>query len=102
MVRRPPQRGHMSYHHRSTRAWRRHDRARLKAVRSSYWSMQWRDSSDVRYMEACLGRLVATSTPCSCWMCGNPRRDTKDPLTLAEKKARDRFADGLLEWDLAP
>jgi hypothetical protein len=35
-------------------------------------------------------------------MCGNPRRDTKDPLTLAEKKARDRFADGLLEWDLAP
>lgn len=30
---------------------------------------------------------------CSCWMCGNPRRYSKDRLTLQEKKEEARHAD---------
>lgn len=90
----------MSHHYRSTRAWRRHDIARLKSVRANHLSMRWRAFSldDPKAYDVCLGRLVTTAAPCSCWMCGNPRRSFKDRLTLAEKKARDSHRAGLADW----
>jgi len=49
-------------------ARRRADRARIKRNRG-YWWWGRRLTS-----ESELGRVVDTPTPCSCWMCGNPRR----------------------------
>ena len=90
----------MSHHHRSTRAWRRHDRARLKAVRARYWSMFNRDAKDSLNYRICLGKVVNTAAQCSCFACGNPRRRFKDRLTLGEKKAIHQGADGWREWSL--
>ena len=41
-------------------------------------------------------------TNCSCWMCGNPRQTLIDesPLTMAERKAVDRFQCEMDELDL--
>ena len=51
-----------------SRAIRRHRVARLKQARRFYFGRDnWSDSNT-------LGRLLNTTTPCSCWMCGNPRR----------------------------
>ena len=49
-------------------ARRRADRARLKKKRVFWWCSKDRKS------DTQLGRLIDTPTPCSCWMCGNPRR----------------------------
>ncbi|PMS14143.1 hypothetical protein FNF07_06110 [Trinickia caryophylli] len=49
-------------------AQHRADRARLKKKRRSWWAGQPPKT------EVQLGRLIDTPTPCSCWMCGNPRR----------------------------
>lgn len=51
------------------RAERRAQRARLKAKRRQY--QIWSDGFS--RPEARLGSYVDTPTPCSCWMCGNPR-----------------------------
>jgi hypothetical protein len=50
----------------SMRAIRRAHRARLKKARRFHWGRRLRGSA--------LGMVVDTPTPCSCWMCGNPRR----------------------------
>ena len=31
-------------------------------------------------------QLAENRKACSCWMCGNPRRNFKDSLTMQEKK----------------
>ena len=49
-------------------AERRAERARLKKKRKSWWAGE-PPKTNVQ-----LGRLINTPTPCSCWMCGNPRR----------------------------
>lgn len=54
------------------RALRRHQAARLKAARRFHWG---RDIGDD---PAALGKVVDTPCPCSCWMCGNPRRHFKE------------------------
>jgi len=59
-----------------SRALRRHHTARIKQARRFYFGID--NSSDLRR----LGMLLHTSTPCSCWMCGNPRR--YGALSLAE------------------
>jgi len=51
----------------SGKAKRRANRARLKKKRRAWW--RGVDKTAVQ-----LGRLVDTPTPCSCWMCGNPRK----------------------------
>lgn len=51
-----------------SRAIRRHHVARLKQARRFYLGR------DNRSDPHALGRLLRTTTPCSCWMCGNPRR----------------------------
>ena len=62
-------------------AQRRADRARLKHKRQSWWFSQ-EAKTDVQ-----LGRLIDTPTPCSCWMCGNPRRHLKkDRLSIWEQR----------------
>lgn len=51
------------------RSVRRHHRARLRARRRVHWG---RDLSQEPARN--LARVIDTPTPCSCWMCGNPRR----------------------------
>jgi hypothetical protein len=47
-----------------------------------------------------VGRMAAVhSAKCSCWMCGNPRRYSKDGLTLQEKRHALRMQDGLPSSD---
>lgn len=85
----------MSTHLRHGRAWRRHDLARVKRARSHYWTVNPRLENQV--CPARLGKVARTPAPCSCWMCGNPRRTPKDWLTLAERRATHAQEDGMLE-----
>jgi len=55
------------------RALRRHHVARLKAKRRFHWRM------DLRHEPRRLGIAIHTPCPCSCWMCGNPRRHLNEP-----------------------
>jgi hypothetical protein len=50
-----------------SRALRRHHAARIKQTRRCYFGFDHR--SDPRRA----GMMLHTTTPCSCWMCGNPR-----------------------------
>lgn len=65
------------------RALRRHHAARLKHARGHYWG------HDIRHEPKLLGKVINTPTPCSCWMCGNPRRHSKE-LTRQERRAIDQ------------
>lgn len=65
------------------RALRRHHAARLKAARRFYWGR------DIRHDAKLIGKAIDTPTPCSCWMCGNPRRYGNE-LTCQERRAIDR------------
>lgn len=51
-----------------SRAIRRHHAARIKQARRFYFGLD--HLTEPRRH----GMLVHTATPCSCWMCGNPRR----------------------------
>ncbi|QTD47189.1 hypothetical protein [Ottowia testudinis] len=63
------------------RALRRQHVARLKAARRFHWG------HDLRHDAASLGKAVNTPRPCSCWMCGNPRRHfgSRTPQELASQ-----------------
>lgn len=65
------------------RALRRHHVARLKAARRFHWGQ------DIRHDAKSIGKVVDTPCPCSCWICGNPRRHLKE-LTRQECRAIDR------------
>lgn len=65
------------------RALRRHHVARLKAARRFHWEQDLR--ADAKF----LAKVVDTPCPCSCWMCGNPRRHLNE-LTRQECRAIDR------------
>lgn len=54
------------------RALRRHHVARLKAARRFHWGRV------IRHDANAVGKVVDTPCPCSCWMCGNPRRHFKE------------------------
>ena len=65
------------------RALRRHNRARLKAKRKSYYGGT--QASDA----VAVGVWIDTPTPCSCWMCRSPRRNrgsAADRLTTQERR----------------
>jgi len=53
----------------SMRAIRRHhyERLKRKRIRDNYW---YHGTLSERW----LGIAINTPTPCSCWMCGNPRK----------------------------
>lgn len=59
------------------RSLRRHHYIRIKNKRRTYW---WNNVESPRE-----GFVVDTPTPCSCYMCGNPRKYFKEK-TLQEKK----------------
>ena len=61
------------------RALRRHHIARLKRARRFYFWLDWTENP------VALGRLVHTATPCSCYMCGNPRKYFLE-LTVQERR----------------
>jgi hypothetical protein len=62
-----------------SRADRRHHMQRLKQRVADYYIGHARDDARAR------GRLAKTRTPCSCWMCGNPRRHLGE-RTLQERR----------------
>ena len=61
-----------------SRAYRRYQLERLKKRVAKYYGGY--AANNPRH----LGRLAATRTPCSCWMCRNPRRNGY--VTLQELK----------------
>lgn len=61
----------------TSRALRRHHFYRIKKARKNYWGA-YRCLTDKE-----LGMLVHTAAPCSCTMCGNPRKHFK-LRTIAE------------------
>ncbi|NLD69040.1 MAG: hypothetical protein GX644_09520 [Limnobacter sp.] len=75
--------------HRLARALRRHQLARIKHQR-----IREREAREARLgvppgkaagRERRAGLLANTATPCSCWLCGNPRRLFGEP-TLQERR----------------
>lgn len=64
------------------RGLRRHHDARLKAARRFHWGR------DIRHDAKSIGKAIDTPCPCSCWMCGNPRRYFKE-RTLQEQVVID-------------
>lgn len=66
-----------------SRDLRRHHEARLKRRVAHYYGGNAGSSARK------LGRALQTRTPCSCWMCGNPRRHH------LEKTMQERIADEL-------
>lgn len=89
----------MASAHFSRRAWRRHHRDRLKQARKGYWSgphPEWGAAWEGRR----LGMLAQNPKPCSCWMCGSPRRvhgNAQASLTFQELRARCVEREGLEE-----
>jgi hypothetical protein len=67
------------------RSLRRHHVARLKAARRFHFGR------DLYGNAKALGKVVDTPCPCSCWMCGNPRRKL-DELTIHERSSQELFA----------
>lgn len=61
------------------RALRRHHEARVKRRVAVYYGGY--AAHDPKHR----GRLAATRTPCSCWMCGNPRHYAGE-LTVQERR----------------
>jgi len=84
-----------------SRAIRRHHRARLKKARQNYWGygkFGWRSYCQfetIKMSPQVHGSVVNTPTPCSCYMCGNPRRNTwqsaKECLTMQERRAFEDY-----------
>jgi len=64
-----------------SRALRRYQRIRLLRRRRHYWG-----HGTVAWSELVPPSIVDTPKRCSCWMCGNPRRYQKHPLTIQEIK----------------
>lgn len=77
-----------------TRAWRRHQRNRIRNKRlrqiRAWWIRRYEDIS-----EKFLGKMIDTPNPCTCWMCENPRKHGK--LTLKEKISLQQYHDELQE-----
>lgn len=63
------------------RGVRRHHLERMKRKVANYYGGYAKGNPKI------IGRLAQTRTPCSCYMCGNPRRKLGE-VTLAEKKVR--------------
>jgi hypothetical protein len=61
------------------RAIRRHHLARLKRARRFYFGRNLTNEAVI------LGKLANTATPCSCFMCGSPRRYFLE-LTMQERR----------------
>jgi len=87
-----------------SRAQRRHDYLRLKSKRQFHWGYGHKDewacrmpeeAGEINFMSPhTAGFVTRTPTPCSCWMCQNPRHaGWEESLTMQELKALDNFND---------
>jgi len=75
-----------------SRAFRRHQAARRKRwVRRTLGHYF---GSERHFEPRRVGLYADTPKPCSCWMCGNPRRWLGEP-SLQERRARQEDADPL-------
>ncbi len=63
-----------------SRAWRRHHESRIKRRVRPYYGGYAKDKP--RHVS----RIACTRQPCSCWMCGNPRR------YMGERSVQERRA----------
>lgn len=75
-----------------TRAWRRHQRKRIRKKRirqAKNWYVDWSCVTDKRWV----GGMIDTPNPCNCWMCENPRK--RGEKTLQELKALQQYYEGL-------
>ena len=84
-----------------SRALHFHHRERLKKTRASHVVFSSRKSNgdggmNEKELNALAARRVNTPTPCSCFMCGNPRKHFKQP-TQAEKKAKQLHKENLMD-----
>lgn len=71
-----------------SRAERRHHHERmLNKVKKFFWYKNW--SSGEEHKDQHQRRMAETRKPCSCHMCGNPRKHHKDKLTMQEKKMNE-------------
>jgi len=68
------------------RALRRHHVARFKRSRRFHWGR------DLAQEPKLLAKAVDTPCPCSCWMCGNPRRYFGE-LTRPERRELLEFRE---------
>lgn len=71
-----------------SRSIRRHHRTRLKAKRRFHWGR------DLRQEPKALSQAIDTPCPCSCWGCGNPRRNLGE-RTRQERVAIERWREEL-------
>lgn len=70
-----------------------YERMKTRALRDLRQA-RWR--SDAR----AVGKRVSTRQPCSCWMCGNPRRHFKQ-ATMQEIRSTAKFVDDVENLPLA-
>ena len=66
-----------------TRAFRRHH---LQRVKHRVASLPQVVCYGEHLTPTVIGKYARTRVPCSCWMCGNPRRHF-DEITMQEKRA---------------
>jgi hypothetical protein len=83
---------------------RRNDKERRKRAKKNQLLTTWTDygfeskEAFVRWVEEKANRECDLRTPCSCWMCGNPRRKYNE-VTLKEKIFDDIQKDSLDNLD---
>ena len=74
------------------RAQRRHHASRLKKKRACYWGGQNWLTPEERIRR--IGRIYRTPAPCSCAMCGNPRKFFhEDSIQERRWSQRERVQD---------
>lgn len=85
---------------RFNRGDRRHNEERIKDKWRKVVRQEWRPTTiDEATIKCRASKLSATHTPCSCFMCGNPRRkfSGKNKLTRQEQIANLNKAS-VAEW----
>lgn len=75
----------------SNRALRRHHTQRVKRKRKDYWSG---DLDERR-----LGMVAHTPKPCSCSMCGNPRKYFEEKTVQEEKFAQVELSEMIFAFN---
>ncbi len=88
----------------TSRALRRHHRARLINRYADYDIIRWRYEDDYDRIQKCRDQaklLVDHIAICSCSMCRNERRNpwvnNRERLTMQERKAEDSYKDEIRE-----
>jgi hypothetical protein len=75
-------------------AKRRADRERIRHNPQYWWGRQLQEGREQ-------GAVIDTPTPCSCWMCGNPRRYLGE-RTVCERRWRQKAEDDCFAGDQGP